>query len=461
MDSQPFITFKQMNQDCCNELVQEIVEKASGVFLWVRLVVRELLEGLQNEDGIKDLQRRLCAIPNDLNDYFTRMLSSLDPFYLEQAARLFQVALTQNGPLPLLIYYFILEDDPDYALKAKVREFTKTEVQARYYSAERRLLSRCKGLLEAQFDDSSNGKVDFLHKTVADFLRTKGPQEMFDSSLPQGFDAAGAICKAVLAQIKALSRIGPFGTEFRRLSNAHFHRGSELLWAFFENVGEVQRDRTPELDAILDDLHKSFQIHFVNSMDISPSNLFATDGFWVCCKYPSLTLTLISGLDSYVMNKLQEDPQISVSKLGYSLLDHLLNPRSRFKDQTLSPTPLYLPMVDFLLENGTSPNKVCAFEKFQTIESMNTYFLGFARDSGLVQSPRVILVTTVWGHLVEVLEDGTSLPLQHQPQIARYLFQVICRLVQYGADAEFSTLLSFRLRNTLKEAETKFQSKMI
>lgn len=56
--------------DRCPDLVNEIVANAEGVFLWVFLVLRSLLEGLTNADRIIDLQRRLEEIPRDLDRYF-------------------------------------------------------------------------------------------------------------------------------------------------------------------------------------------------------------------------------------------------------------------------------------------------------------------------------------------------------------------------------------------------------
>jgi len=47
------------HDDRCPDFIEEIVQTADGVFLWVFLVVRSLLEGLTNADRIVDLQRRL------------------------------------------------------------------------------------------------------------------------------------------------------------------------------------------------------------------------------------------------------------------------------------------------------------------------------------------------------------------------------------------------------------------
>ncbi|KAH8702793.1 hypothetical protein GQ44DRAFT_596720, partial [Phaeosphaeriaceae sp. PMI808] len=54
------------NRALCH-IVDQIVSKASGVFLWVALVVRNLRRSFHNYDGIEDLQARLDELPSDLD----------------------------------------------------------------------------------------------------------------------------------------------------------------------------------------------------------------------------------------------------------------------------------------------------------------------------------------------------------------------------------------------------------
>lgn len=72
------------------DLVHEVVTKASGVFLWVTLIVKSLLNRLRNRDGIDDLRRRPSDLPSDLDTFHTHMLNHVEPLYREQAARTFQ-----------------------------------------------------------------------------------------------------------------------------------------------------------------------------------------------------------------------------------------------------------------------------------------------------------------------------------------------------------------------------------
>lgn len=54
------------------ELMDNIVGKASGVFLWVDLVVTSFLTGMRLGDKIQDFQRRLDDLPADLETYMRR-----------------------------------------------------------------------------------------------------------------------------------------------------------------------------------------------------------------------------------------------------------------------------------------------------------------------------------------------------------------------------------------------------
>ena len=103
------------------------------------------MDGLTNADRISDLQRRLKELPIDLEQYFLHILTSLDSFYLHQASQLFRLALEARKPLSVQTFSYLDEDDPDFALKRKIKSISEEEEAARYETIERRLNSRCKG----------------------------------------------------------------------------------------------------------------------------------------------------------------------------------------------------------------------------------------------------------------------------------------------------------------------------
>lgn len=84
-------------------LAFEVVSKASGVFLWVKLVVRSLLEGLGNYDRGVDLQRRLSELPEDLDGLYWHMVDRVRPvWYLEEGFKFLLLVNAAVVPLTLL-----------------------------------------------------------------------------------------------------------------------------------------------------------------------------------------------------------------------------------------------------------------------------------------------------------------------------------------------------------------------
>jgi hypothetical protein len=60
---------------------QEIRKRAQGVFLWVFIVIGSLIRGLTEDDDIDVLRARFREIPDDLEEYFKRMIGAVDKVY--------------------------------------------------------------------------------------------------------------------------------------------------------------------------------------------------------------------------------------------------------------------------------------------------------------------------------------------------------------------------------------------
>ncbi|KAJ2967799.1 hypothetical protein NUW58_g10361 [Xylaria curta] len=81
-----------------SKLVDEVTDRAQGVFLWVYLVIRTLLQGLTYHDSLLTMQRRLKTFPPDLEAFFHHLIKSVDTIYRRQTARYFSVAVLADGP---------------------------------------------------------------------------------------------------------------------------------------------------------------------------------------------------------------------------------------------------------------------------------------------------------------------------------------------------------------------------
>ncbi|KAF2029738.1 hypothetical protein EK21DRAFT_100963 [Setomelanomma holmii] len=129
-------------------LVQDIGDRAHGVFLWVRLAVRSLRDGLTNEDPLSILHERLRAISSDLEQFFEQILESVDTIYRTRMANTFMAALRTDRPLKIIHYYLLEQGETTCNNKLPEDQWSEFEIQRKVHQTHRRLNGRFKGLLE-------------------------------------------------------------------------------------------------------------------------------------------------------------------------------------------------------------------------------------------------------------------------------------------------------------------------
>lgn len=203
------------------DLVNDIVTRADGVFLWVMLIVRSLLIGVHNRDGMDDLERRLAELPTDLEALFENMLTKrIDRFYQARGASLFQIVRAagkqKDEPMTVLSLSFADESDPQWALKAPVRPLTESATSNRCNSMEDRLNNCCAGLLEVKRSYSKGmglsrlgrtppeSRIHYLHRTVRDYLHQYRVWSQITAKTEgSGFDADISLLRSCILQLKA------------------------------------------------------------------------------------------------------------------------------------------------------------------------------------------------------------------------------------------------------------------
>lgn len=75
------------------KLISNIVDRADGVFLWVKFALATVLQGLRNDDSHDELQHRLREMPKELDMLYRHMLTAIPLVYKDQAARYFRLML--------------------------------------------------------------------------------------------------------------------------------------------------------------------------------------------------------------------------------------------------------------------------------------------------------------------------------------------------------------------------------
>lgn len=180
-------------------LIHQVVERSSGVFLWVRLVVDSLITGLSNDLLPRDLDTLLRSLPPELDDLYARILDDIDPSSFERACRHFQLLLANDGWAEAMLLSFA-DEDRGFFREVPFALMSLDEHTARLDALERRLGACCKGLLEV----SADRRVNFLHRTVRDFLDSPATRERVGAATKHsGFDAHLQLCSGFYCLIRA------------------------------------------------------------------------------------------------------------------------------------------------------------------------------------------------------------------------------------------------------------------
>lgn len=240
-----------------DDLIAFLVDKASGVFLWVRLVVHELLRAARDGATLPELVEKAHQLPRDLDSYFARFIDSIPQEYRKEASQLFQIALHNEDSFTALHGLRLLDlsylgtfqrsapSRGDYNA-ATFDPSNVAELESRLETTARRINSRCRGLIECHYmagntehfvgfpeisasgkmghdelltslgDDQStlellvacNRHVSFIHRSLRDFLASPDVLQKLQEYSGGPFDTRLFLCKARLAQILSLNHEG-------------------------------------------------------------------------------------------------------------------------------------------------------------------------------------------------------------------------------------------------------------
>jgi hypothetical protein len=203
-------------------LATQIRDKAEGVFLWVHLVTQSPKRGLSDHDDTIELERRLAQTPSDLIEFFHSIFRNIDDSYKDYTMRALQIAAIAL-PMPLGAFQYIPQEVEDhaYAIRQKVHfdSTQSTHLNLLALTAEVKINKWCRDLLEVRHDKKKSakgtvfflGEVQFLHRTVKEFLLTTEMQDRFLKTSVCIPSPRKAVCRMYLAYTKSFG--GPHNLE--------------------------------------------------------------------------------------------------------------------------------------------------------------------------------------------------------------------------------------------------------
>ncbi|EEY17621.1 SERAC1 [Verticillium alfalfae VaMs.102] len=169
-----------------DSLKGQITRMAEGVFLWVRLILEELLGDFTDGSSVEEVAEELTRLPTDLTRYYQYLLEKrIRQKYIRQSRVMLDIVKCAKRPLVLsdflLAYRFAAKSD------SEVPGSRFAKVDTSFDEAKRLIQSRCGGLVELKevrlesteriyacpaFSDDQleDYHVQFLHQTVKAFV---------------------------------------------------------------------------------------------------------------------------------------------------------------------------------------------------------------------------------------------------------------------------------------------------
>lgn len=403
---------REENPTMAQTLVSEIINKADGVFLWVKLVVLSLLRGLRQSDDMNDLQVRLNLLPPSLEDLFSHILGRLDPAYLEQSSRIFQIFAEaqkiNDASLTSLELSFAEELDSKTVISEETRKLSTGELIARSSRVDIWLRTRCGGLIEMHSaeDDTGNQMLSYLHRTVRDFLELPEIWSIvLKPTIGKDFISSVALLQSQVLYIKWVL---PFpSTLTARIYELQRVAKRALSFAKLAETA----NRTPqmamlnELDRVCTDLIRGF-VPDTYSWTTLENTIWADPD-----QNSLITLAITYGLYYYLEKKLKMEPW-HMEKGGRPLLYYAVSDRNYLCGYR-SGVDVYPDVVELLFRHGAKAGETYAVQiKHEVYETLSPWQLVLQSLFELLARPQTKEITRKWLSVVKLFLENGAEPTQ-------------------------------------------------
>ncbi|GAP89039.1 hypothetical protein SAMD00023353_3401240 [Rosellinia necatrix] len=199
-------------------VTRELKQKANGVFLWVVLMVEQLLLTSQDNPSIDAIRKVMRDLPKDLNTLYDRIQDKIGPRKGSDASRLYQLIMTWKrfwkGPMKATLLWLAFDKDigqqeyPEPDREPDIAKFTK-----------RLLAGHTRGLLQIS-DSSSSGNthtVDFLHRTAYEWIQERSNWGRILDSGPADYEPVLPILAVLVSRTLYLGKAPNFEFQYCRL----------------------------------------------------------------------------------------------------------------------------------------------------------------------------------------------------------------------------------------------------
>ncbi|PVH84734.1 hypothetical protein DL98DRAFT_584281 [Cadophora sp. DSE1049] len=351
-------------------LTNQLIQKAEGVFLWVTLVVKSLLKGLRNRNDLERLEKKLDALPSELEALYGHMLSSIDPDEMKQGSKIFQLFEASGSSRDMELIYFALTGAlieplnlPLPIIGHNLQEVQHIHLDSIFEEMGIFLQVCCGGLIEIIILEGTKqswrqGELSYIHRTVKDYLNTREARNRLASYTSRAsWDSQKSLLNATLMCLRNISCLGREGrVKSKDYVESHWDQFVTHTFLFSEE-GSLSYD---ECIHLLDNFDRA-ATYVAHCCCWNQNNAKAELHHWSNnIKQPALprrnflSLAADNKLWFYVKRQLEENPALMAQKLEVPLLAHAL---LQIGPMNFTRQPL-LKTVKVILSFSADPNEV-------------------------------------------------------------------------------------------------------
>ncbi|EXK83448.1 hypothetical protein FOQG_12310 [Fusarium oxysporum f. sp. raphani 54005] len=207
--SSAFQELRIVDPDSVEKLEFGIIEKAEGVFLWVVLVVEKLITTARDNNDLHAIWKEFTALQPGLEDLYASMRRRMDQSLLQGASKMYQLLFSwkeiRNRSISAPDFWMAINcHDPGEPQDYPTNNKTEGIVRA----LERRVAGHTGGMLQVRCDTpkATRTSVDFLHRTVFDWLQSNRPTIIRDGRTE--YDPSLVLASALVSRLRHYNKSG-------------------------------------------------------------------------------------------------------------------------------------------------------------------------------------------------------------------------------------------------------------
>ncbi|KAI0121883.1 hypothetical protein F4814DRAFT_457770 [Daldinia grandis] len=448
-----------VDREDMRSIVEKIVNKAEGVFLWVRLVLTSVEDGILNGDDPSDLKSKVDTFPSELKALYQHLFDSIhytDRPKVFEALRMVRITqeMRYKCKLLLLRFFFLNKviDDQNYAMEMDIGYMSDRDITRILKITRRQIYGRCKGLLDicpinipqGNFPHSplpDDGEVTFMHSTAYEFLEEDPIKETIDHVVGH-VDFFDRSCQTFLAFTKFAEQAW------------YFYGGEKYSSPFFDyELGSTLRFATFKTPVFLSDggtrqRHDRF-LEFLTELEIVTAVRLKSKPIW---NRASIGVTMGCNGVSFYSGHTQPDTHVQTFAICWQLHEFIRRSDPSYLMSTVSKIALtsddvtteFMSLLMGEIGYHTSPMGLCYTRQFKMLElcfsrGISPNYIGPKLEGPLqfgfqgLSLFELILQTYIFRHGYVIRYDRQDLP--PEPFINPLRLLELC--LRYGARVQF------------------------